>query len=128
MLNQKLESEDINELICNLGAVNDDSSAWMSRCVVSAVTTGIRSIRYMRDVSSLLSHKQPTIGSTSETNQDTSEFSQFSRTQASRLLTLIATKTQDMKKLICPTTDEFISAYYKCCDECFSRKNRRDIS
>ena len=104
----KFESEVVNELICNLGSVNDDSLAWMSRCVVSAVTTGIRSIQYMRDESSWVSHKQPTIGSTSETNQDTSEFSQFLRTQAIHWITLLTTKTQDMKKLICPTEDELI--------------------
>ena len=104
----KFESEDINELICNLGSLNDDSLAWMSRCVVSAVTTGIRSIRYMCDVSSLLSHKQPSIRTTFKTKPGTSQFTHVARTRASCLLTLLATKTQDMKKLICPTDDELI--------------------
>ena len=47
------ESKYINELLCNFGTVSDDSLAWMSQCVVAAVTTGIHSITFMRDVSSL---------------------------------------------------------------------------
>ena len=102
------ESKYIVELLCNIGTVKDDSLAWMSRCVVEAVNTGIHSITFIRDVSSLVPLKKPTIGSSFETHSETSQLSQVSCKEASHWLTLLETTTQDMKKLICPTEDELI--------------------
>ena len=96
----QFEPNYINKLLFNLGTVNDDSLAWISRCIVATVTTGIRSIRFMHDVSSLVPLKQPTNESTSETNPETSEFAQFSRNRARHVSNLLATATQGMKKLI----------------------------
>ena len=104
----KFETKYINELLCNLGTVNDDSLAWMSRCVVAAVTTGIHSITFMRDVSYLVSFKQSPAESTFKTNSETSEFSQVSCDQTNHWLTLLETTTQGMKKLICRIGDELI--------------------
>ena len=101
----QFESKYINELLCNLRTVNDDLLAWMSQCVVAAVTTAIHSITFMRDISSLVPLKKPTIESTPETNPETSQFAQFSRTQARKVLSLLATKTQ---KVICPIEDELV--------------------
>ena len=89
--------------------MNDDSLAWMSRCVVAAVTTGIHSIAFMRDVSSLVPVKHPTIGSTSKRNTgNISSSHNFHAIRARHWLTLLETATQETKKLICPTEDEVI--------------------
>ena len=104
----QFKSDYINELLCSLGTVNDDSLAWMSRSVLTTLATGIRSIKFMRDVSSFVLLKQPKIGSTSETNSESSEFSHVSRTHARHWITLLETTTQNMEKLICPTVEKLI--------------------
>ena len=39
---------------CNIGAIGDESLRWMSRCVSRAIITGIHSIDFMNDFSSLV--------------------------------------------------------------------------
>ena len=95
----QFESKDINELMCNLGKMNDDSLAWMSRCVVAAVTTGIQSIAFIRDVSPMLMLRATT-RSRFATNFKASQLAQFARHQERNQLTVCATATQDMRKLI----------------------------
>ena len=104
----QFKSDYSNELLCSLGTVNNDSLAWMSRGVVAAVTTGIRSITFMRDVSSLVPLKKPTIESTSETYPGTSQLAQFSLNRARRWSSLLADTTQYTNTLICPIEDELL--------------------
>ena len=76
----------MDELLRNLEIGNDDSLIWMLRCVAVAITTGIYSITFMRDVSYLLPLKRPTDS-------------------------LFALTSDDMETLINPPDDEFMSHF-----------------
>ena len=71
--------------LCNIGTVGDGSLSRMSRCVSRAIITGIHSIDFVRDVSSLVQIKH-TERKSSFRMTNTFQFTDFSNSQAKHVL------------------------------------------
>ena len=101
-----LELKNTIDAVCNIEAVMDVSLACMSRGVSKVIMTGIHSIDFIRDVSSLFPMKQTEQESGSETTTGTSQFEQFTSKQASLVFELLAPTIQRMKNWISSRKDD----------------------
>ena len=91
---------------CNIEAIKDVSLAWMTRGVSSVIMTGIHSIDFIRDVSSLVPMKQI---EQELTTTGTSQFEQFASTQVMSVFKLLAPTIQKMKNWInCQKDDRIV--------------------
>ena len=77
---------------------NDDSLTWILTCVLGAIMTGIQSIDFVRDVSSLDRIKQTEQESSSEMAAGSSEYEQFASSRATSISTLLTSAMQKMNK------------------------------
>ena len=86
----------ILDAVSNIEAISDDSLTWMLTCVSKVIMTGIHSIDFTRDVSSLVSIKRTKQESNSEMAAGTSQFQQFANAQATFVLKLFVPKVKKM--------------------------------
>ena len=101
-----LELKNMIDAACNIEAIMDVSLTWMSRGVSNVIMTGIHSIDFIRDVSSLIPIKQTEQESSSGTTTGTSQFEQFASKQAMSVFELLAPTIQKMKNWISSHKDD----------------------
>ena len=93
-----LELKNTIDALCNIGTIGDHSLGWMSRCVTEATVTGIRSINFIRDVSSLVPIKQIELESSFKMLAKPFQFEQFANSQA--VSTLLAQALKEVNELL----------------------------
>ena len=96
---RSMELKDTIDAACNMETIRDESIGWMSRCVSRAIVTGINSIDFMRDLSSLVLIQQTELESGYKMTKETSQFRQFANSQAKQILKWIDFLKQKINKL-----------------------------
>ena len=99
MRDKSLEVQNMIDDVCKIGPIGDESSGWMSRGVSRVIITALNSMDVIRDISSLIPNKQNILESNSE-KIETSQFAQFSRSQAASVLNWLKPVTQEMNNLV----------------------------
>ena len=93
-----LELKDVIDAVCNIGTIGDHSLEWMSRCATEATVTGIRSINFISDVSSLVPIKRIELESSFKMQAIPFQFEQFANSQA--VSTLLAQALKGVNELL----------------------------
>ena len=84
---------------CDIGSFGDSSLAWIPRCVSKVIQLGVRNMFFICNYSSLVPIKKTELESCSEMTPETSQFSQFARSQAASVLNWLAPATQQVNNL-----------------------------
>ena len=93
--------KDTIDAACSMKATGDESLGWMQKCVSSAIITGVNSIDFIRNVSSLVSTKQTELESSYKMIKETSQFTQFANSQATYILEFLDSLKQVNKLMSC---------------------------
>ena len=120
---RSMELKNTIDTACSMKLTGDESLGWMSRCVARAIITGIHSINFIRDVSSLVTIKQTELESSYKLTKETSQFAQFANSQASYISVLLdSPKHEKWTNLMSFQEDKLIIAHDQCYDGCFERE------
>ena len=102
---RSMELKDTIDAACtSMEATGDESLEWMSRCVSRAIITGINSVDFIRDVSSLvlIEHNERK----SNYKIETPQFTQFENSQAEYISEMLYSTNQVMNKIVSCQEDE----------------------
>ena len=105
MNGHSIQLKNMVDELCSIGTVGDGSTGWMARCVSRVIITGIHSIDFIRDVSSLVQIKQTELKSRIT---KTSQFTDFASSQAKYVLECLAPTMLELQKLLSSEKDEFL--------------------
>ena len=107
MNGRSMEFEDTIDAACSIKTTGDELG-WMSRCFSKAIITGINSIDFIRDLSSLVPIKQTDRQSSCKMTKETSWFAQFANSQATYISELLDSSKQKMNRLVSFQEDDIL--------------------
>ena len=106
---RSMKLKDTIDVACSRAATCDESFGWMSQCASRAIITGIKSIEFMRHVSSkLVPIKSTELGSSYKMTKETSQFTKLTNSQVQNVLKLLNSLKPKINKLVSCQVDEIL--------------------